>query len=139
MRLIDRDEVRARLTYEVCMPLVRRAMIALSRGETRQLLRSIIPLGEGRLFGIIMNPAMMLAWLLGLYLAWTAFGFHGGWLHVKLTGVVLLTGVHVYLGRAYRAFLRDERPKTQRHWRIMNEVPALLMIVIVLMVVLKPF
>jgi ornithine cyclodeaminase len=53
MRVIDRDEVTARLTYEVCMPLVRRAMIALSRGETRQLLRSIIPLGDGRMFGIM--------------------------------------------------------------------------------------
>jgi ornithine cyclodeaminase len=53
MRLIDRDEVRARLTYERCMPLVREAMIALSRGETRQLLRSIIPLEGGRAFGIM--------------------------------------------------------------------------------------
>ena len=53
MRVIDRDEVTVRLTYEVCMPLVRQAMIALSRGETRQLLRSIIPLGGGRMFGIM--------------------------------------------------------------------------------------
>ena len=53
MRMIDRDEVRERLTYEVCMPLVRRAMIALSRGETRQLLRAIVPLGGGRLFGVM--------------------------------------------------------------------------------------
>jgi ornithine cyclodeaminase/alanine dehydrogenase-like protein (mu-crystallin family) len=53
MRIIDRDEVRARLTYEACIPLLRRAMIAFSRGETRQLLRSIIPLGEGRMFGIM--------------------------------------------------------------------------------------
>jgi len=49
---------------------------------------------------------------------------------VKLFSVVALTGVHVYLSRAHRAFLNDDRPKTQRHWRIMNEVPALLMIVI---------
>ena len=53
MRVIDREEVRARLTYELCMPLVRQAMIALSRGETRQLLRSIIPLGDGRMFGVM--------------------------------------------------------------------------------------
>ena len=53
MRFIDREEVRERLTYEVCIPLVRRAMIALSRGETRQLLRSIVPLGDGRLFGVM--------------------------------------------------------------------------------------
>lgn len=53
MRVIDREEVRARLTYEVCIPLVRAAMIAFSRGETRQLLRSIIPLADGRMFGIM--------------------------------------------------------------------------------------
>lgn len=53
MRMIDRDEVRARLTYDRCIPIVRDAMIAFSTGETRQLLRSILPLGEGRLFGIM--------------------------------------------------------------------------------------
>ena len=53
MRFVDREEVHARLTYEVCIPLMRRAMIALSAGETRQLLRSIIPLAEGRMFGVM--------------------------------------------------------------------------------------
>ena len=53
MILIDREEVHQRLTYEVCIPIVRRAMIALSAGETRQHLRSIIPLAEGRMFGIM--------------------------------------------------------------------------------------
>jgi ornithine cyclodeaminase len=53
MRFIDREEVAKRLTYNVCIPIVRDAMIALSKGETKQLLRSIIPLSEGRLFGIM--------------------------------------------------------------------------------------
>lgn len=53
MRFIDREEVRERLTYELCIPLVRQAMIAFSRGETRQHLRSILPLSEGRVFGIM--------------------------------------------------------------------------------------
>jgi ornithine cyclodeaminase len=53
MRYIDRDEVRRRLTYERCIPLVRRAMISFSDGETKQHLRSILPLSEGRLFGIM--------------------------------------------------------------------------------------
>src|SRR5580704_1167051 len=53
MRFIDREEVARRLTYEVCIPIVRDAMIALSKGETKQLLRSMIPLSEGRLFGIM--------------------------------------------------------------------------------------
>ncbi len=53
MRFIDREEVARRLTYEMCIPIVREAMIAFSRGETRQLLRSIIPLAEGRMFGVM--------------------------------------------------------------------------------------
>jgi ornithine cyclodeaminase len=53
MRFIDRDEVARRLTYDVCIPIVRDAMIAFSRGETKQLLRSVIPLSEGRLFGVM--------------------------------------------------------------------------------------
>src|SRR6202049_4792919 len=53
MRFIDREEVARRLTYEMCIPIVRHAMIAFSRGETKQLLRSIIPLSEDRLFGIM--------------------------------------------------------------------------------------
>jgi ornithine cyclodeaminase/alanine dehydrogenase-like protein (mu-crystallin family) len=53
MRFIDREEVARRLTYELCIPIVRDAMIAFSQGETKQLLRSIIPLSEGRLFGVM--------------------------------------------------------------------------------------
>ena len=53
MRFIDRDEVARRLTYEVCIPIVREAMIAFSAGHTRQHLRSIIPLADGRAFGIM--------------------------------------------------------------------------------------
>ena len=53
IRFIDRDEVARRLTYELCIPLVRNAMIAFSRGETKQLLRSILPLSDGRLFGVM--------------------------------------------------------------------------------------
>jgi ornithine cyclodeaminase/alanine dehydrogenase-like protein (mu-crystallin family) len=53
MRFIDREEVARRLTYDVCIPIVRQAMIAFSKGETKQLLRSIIPLSDGRLFGVM--------------------------------------------------------------------------------------
>lgn len=53
IRIIDRDEVARRLTYEICIPIVRDAMIAFSRGDSRQLLRSILPLSEGRFFGVM--------------------------------------------------------------------------------------
>ncbi len=53
MRVIDREEVARRLTYEVCIPIVRQAMIAFSKGQTRQLLRSVIPLADGHMFGVM--------------------------------------------------------------------------------------
>jgi protoporphyrinogen IX oxidase len=92
---------------------------------------------ESRLYRFIMNPAMMIAWLFGLFIAWQGDWFTSGWLHVKL--LVALTIAHIYFGRAVRAFGRDERPLSTRHWRMLNEVPAVLMIVIVVMAVLKPF
>lgn len=55
IRFIDRSEVARRLTYDLCIPIVREAMIAFSRGETKQLLRSILPLSEGRLFGAMLG------------------------------------------------------------------------------------
>lgn len=94
---------------------------------------------ERRLYRVIMNPAMMLAWLLGLYLAWSVYGFSGGWLHGKLALVLLLTGVHVFFGRSVNAFARDENRIPARQWRFLNEMPALLMIAIVILAVVKPF
>jgi putative membrane protein len=94
---------------------------------------------EQRLLKVIMNPAMMITWVLGLYLAWSVYGFQGGWLHAKLLLVVILTGVHVLFSRAVRAFARDENTRSARYWRLMNEAPTLLMILIVIMAVVKPF
>ena len=94
---------------------------------------------EQRLLKVIMNPAMMISWALGLYLAWSVYGFQGGWLHAKLLFVVLLTGVHVMFSRAVRQFARDENTRTARYWRLMNEAPTVLMIAIVIMAVVKPF
>jgi len=94
---------------------------------------------ERRLLKVIMNPAMMLTWIFGLYLAWSAYGFQGGWLHAKIGLVVLLTAVHVLFARAARAFERDENRRSARYWRFMNEAPTLLMTAIVILVVVKPF
>ncbi|MEO2039822.1 MAG: protoporphyrinogen oxidase HemJ [Martelella sp.] len=94
---------------------------------------------EYRLMKAIMNPAMILTWIFGLYLAWEGFRFSGGWLHVKIFAVFLLSGVHGYLSKAMKDFAADKRTKSAKHWRIVNEAPTVLMIIIVIMVVLKPF
>ncbi|GEO86596.1 MULTISPECIES: protoporphyrinogen oxidase HemJ [Alphaproteobacteria] len=94
---------------------------------------------EVRLMKVIMNPAMIVSWVLGLYLAWTVFGFQGGWLHLKLLAVLGLSGVHGFFARSVKAFGRGQYVRDARFWRLMNEVPTLLMIVIVVLVVVKPF
>lgn len=94
---------------------------------------------EGRLLRVIINPAMMVSWVLGLWLAWDAFGFKGGWLHAKILLVVLLSASHGYLAKAVRLFAEDRNQKPARHWRLVNEVPTVLMIGIVILVIVKPF
>ena len=94
---------------------------------------------EQRLLRFIMTPAMIATWIFGLWLAWRGFGFSGGWLHMKIAGVAGLTGVHFYLARSVRQFARDDNRKPARYWRLVNEAPTLLMIVIVVLVVVKPF
>ena len=94
---------------------------------------------EKRLLRAIINPAMIVTWLAGLWLAWRGFGFMGGWLHAKIALVVLMSAVHGYLASAVRKFAGDRNEKSARHWRIVNEVPTLLMIAIVILVIVKPF
>lgn len=94
---------------------------------------------ERRLLEAIMSPAMVVAWLTGLYLAWTGFGFRGGWLHAKLALVVVLSVAHAYAARWVRDFARDGNERPDRFYRIANEVPTLLMIGIVVLVIVKPF
>lgn len=94
---------------------------------------------EQRLLKVIMRPAMGLTWLFGLYLAWSMYGFHGGWLHAKLGLVVVLSVYHEHLAKAARNFASDGPRRAARYWRLMNEAPTLLMIAIVILVVVKPF
>lgn len=94
---------------------------------------------ERRLLRLIMTPAMIISWCLGLYLAWTVYGFQGGWLHAKLLFVLLLSGAHGYFASAVRAFSEDRNTRNARHWRLMNEVPTILMIIVVVIAVVKPF
>lgn len=94
---------------------------------------------ERRLLRAIINPAMIVAWVFGLWLAWRGFGFQGGWLHGKIALVLVMSGVHGYLSASVRRFAEDRNERPARHWRIVNEVPTLLMIAIVILVVVKPF
>lgn len=94
---------------------------------------------ERRLYYAIMTPAMIVAWLTGLYLAWFSFGFSSGWLHAKLFIVILMSVHHGFQGYWSKAFSAGFNAHTARFFRIQNEVPTLLMIFIVILVIAKPF
>ena len=94
---------------------------------------------EQRLLSLITTPAMVIAWVLGLWLAWKSGYWAAPWLHAKVALVLALSGLHGYLSAATRAFREDRNTKPARHWRIVNEIPAVLMVAIVILVVVKPF
>ncbi|MEZ5855654.1 MAG: protoporphyrinogen oxidase HemJ [Hyphomicrobiaceae bacterium] len=94
---------------------------------------------EGRLLRIIINPAMVISWVTGLWLAWSSGYWQAGWFHLKFLAVLAMSAAHGYFSASARAFAEDRNQKNQLHWRIMNEVPTLLMIAIVILVIVKPF
>lgn len=96
---------------------------------------------ERKLLQIIMNPAMIVAWLLGLTLIWFRTGYGSDWsvllqpwLLVKLAGVVFITGWHHYLAIARKRFARGENKRSEKFWRATNELPFIAAIVMVLAV-----
>lgn len=94
---------------------------------------------ERRLLKAIINPAGIVAFLTGLYLIWEGDWLKSGWLHGKLLLVVVLFGVHGMLAKRVRLFAADQNTKSGRYFRILNEVPTVLMIGIVILVIVKPF
>jgi protoporphyrinogen IX oxidase len=94
----------------------------------------------GKLRKIILTPAMIIVWVLGLTMAFAGAHFsNGGWLHAKLALVLALTGYHGWLVGQTKKMARGERPLSEKQLRMIGEVPGLLLIVIVLLVYLKPF
>ncbi|MTI08278.1 protoporphyrinogen oxidase HemJ [Curvivirga aplysinae] len=94
---------------------------------------------ERRLMKAIMTPAMGVTWLAGLYLLWDGGWMSDGWMHAKLTCVVLMSIAHEMMKKWMKDFANDKNTKSQKFFRIANEVPTVLMIIVVVMVIVKPF
>ena len=94
---------------------------------------------ERRLMRAIINPAMIVTWLAGLYLAWAGQWYLSPWFHAKFLLVLVMSVVHAFFSRWRRDFEADRNARSQRFYRFINEVPTLLMILIVVLVVVKPF
>jgi putative membrane protein len=94
---------------------------------------------EWRLLKLIINPAMIATWVFGLWLAWEGGWFRSGWLHGKLALVIGLSLLHGFFVRWVKNFATDRNPHSQKFYRLINEIPTVLLIVIVILVVVKPF
>jgi len=96
---------------------------------------------ERKLLRGIMNPAMIATWIFGILLVMTPgmVDWHRGWFHVKFTGAVLLTAYHMFCARWRKGFLNDRNQHSEKFYRLVNEIPAVLLIVIVIMAIVQPF
>ena len=94
---------------------------------------------ERRLLRAIINPAMGVTWLAGLYLVWVGHAYSAPWFHIKFLLVLILSGVHGFFARCVKDFGADRNRRSQKFYRIINEVPTTLMILIVILVIVKPF
>ncbi len=96
---------------------------------------------EKRLLGYIMTPAMAATWAFGLLLLYMQDfePLHHGYMHVKILCVLLMSGLHGFFSASARKFANGQNTRSAKFWRVINEAPTLLMIVIVIMIVAKPF
>ena len=102
--------------------------------------RKVFKTMERKLYNYIMMPAMILSWLFGLLLI-HSLGFtifSQLWMQIKIVAVLLLTHYHFYLGKHLRLFANDNNTKKSKFFRIINEIPTILLIVTVFLVVFKP-
>ena len=94
---------------------------------------------ERRLLRAIINPAMVVTWVVGLWLAIESGHYRSGWMQAKFVLVLILSAVHGLLARWTREFAQDRNTHSQKFYRVINEIPTLLMIGIVILVIVKPF
>jgi protoporphyrinogen IX oxidase len=94
---------------------------------------------EGKLLRIIMNPAMVIVWLLGLVLVYQISAYKEGWFHLKLLMVLALSGYHGWMAGYAKKLARGERTMTDKQLRLANEVPGIAAAIIVILVIVKPF
>ena len=117
-----------------------RIFVYHSQNNTQQIISEVFKVMERKLFFYIMTPAMILSWVFGLILI-HEIGFDKlgqTWMILKLIFVTLLTFYHFYLGRILRQFKEDLNTHTHKFYRLINEIPTLLLILIIFVVIFKP-
>ena len=107
-------------------------------GQNREMAETFAVM-QLKLMRLIMNPAMIVTWVTGLYLAYDGFGFQGGWLHAKITLVLAMSAFHGMCSKWRKELAAGVSTKSGRFFRIANEAPTVLFLLIVILAILKPF
>jgi putative membrane protein len=94
---------------------------------------------ERKLLRLIVNPAMIATWTFGLTMAILMHTYEDTWFQIKFTLVVVMSGLHGFFAASMKRFARDANTHSTRFWRIVNEVPFVLVIAIVILVIVQPF
>ena len=117
-----------------------RLFVYHAAAQTGSIQSETFKIMERRLFKGIINPAMITTWVFGLWMVFSGLvDWSSGWPWVKAAAVILLSGIHGFYGRQVKNFAADRNVRPQGFFRIINELPFVLVIIIVIMVIVKPF
>ena len=107
---------------------------------THESQKDVFKTMERKLYNYIMMPAMLLSWLFGILLIYILgfYVFHELWMQIKIVAVLILTYYHFTLGRYLNEFAIDNNQKTSKFFRIYNEIPTLILILVIFVVIFKP-
>ena len=128
------------ISWMAAMLYLPRLFVYHTRAKKGSDLDETLKIMEGKLFKVIMNPAMIVALILGLLMLFAqGFGSYDKWMHVKLFILLFMFGFHGMCSKWRKAFAANNNIRSERFFRVVNEFPAVLMVVIVVLAVVKPF
>ena len=140
MEWVKALHVIAVIAWMAGMLYLPRLFVYHAGAETGSIQSETFKIMERRLYGGITTPAMIATWVFGLWMVFAGLvDWSSGWPYLKAAMVILLSGFHGTLGRWRRDFAEDRNERPARFYRMVNEIPTVLMIVIVVAVIVRPF
>ena len=137
--IVKSIHIIAVISWMAGMLYLPRLFVYHAENEGNTALTDTFKVMERRLLRFIMTPAMIVSWIFGLALMISAAWIKAPWMHAKLLLVLVLSGLHGWLSVCVKRFASDQNRKSGRYFRFVNEIPTVLMIIIVVFVVVKPF
>ncbi len=131
--------VLAVISWMAAMLYLPRLMVYHTKAEKGSVQSETFKVMERRLLRGIGTPAMIVTWLTGGTIAWMSAAYTQPWFHLKIAAVLAITAMHGANAAWVRGFREDANTRSEKFYRIMNEVPALFMVVAVVAVIVKPF